>query len=213
MSKKSSAISQVPVNNNLTGTTTVNPDLTVNLTLNDLLEIIVEEENEYRKTIWERCELIHPDFHCAAKFQTEFEAFIKTKFKKVIADLSTHFGNIRSIGFENYSKEIYLDFPKARIVTKYCYVNNSNLTNVINFLYKTSGNKFNKSNIPDVNLKQVRISVNKELLSKKTMTNQEIYTKVKELITLPKELLEEIESMRDKYIQSLSFDPNCVNIN
>jgi hypothetical protein len=51
MSKKSSAISQVPVNNNLTGTTTVNPDLTVNLTLNDLLEIIVEEENEYRKTI------------------------------------------------------------------------------------------------------------------------------------------------------------------
>jgi hypothetical protein len=80
-------------------------------------------------------------------------------------------------------------------------------------LYKTSGNKFNKSNIPDVNLKQVRISVNKELLSKKTMTNQEIYTKVKELITLPKELLEEIESMRDKYIQSLSFDPNCVNIN
>lgn len=205
------------------GTVNLENDIAVKLSLNELLEIVVDEKNtertQFRRSLSSfRSELLD-------QFKENLEEAFKKQFSKELKVLETLFGEpTYTINTNSYVVSV------SWKENTFYPLNNLNFQQIAVALFNNfhavtcsidifcldprdiqgySRTQLGKSKIlDDINLKEIRIKVNKELLTRKSMTNQEIYERVTELVAIPNEIITHVDELKNnlKKVYGLSVE-------
>lgn len=207
------------------GIVTVETDIAVKLSLNEILEIIVEEKNAERQVYRQEV----GDFlkQCHATLRENTILAFKENFSKELEGLTKLFGEPKYVFHSTIVNCVWENCHFIPFKPQHCGTIPRNVSDAQQELCNLSGVSINELTaqnnsliinggigyfqqpyhynqvqngygflLHDINLKQVRITINKELVSKKSMTNQEIYDRVNELIVIPENITSKVDGYK-----------------
>ena len=233
--KELKKVEEVPTK--MLGTASLENDISVKLSLNELLEIVVEEKNaeraQYRKS------LLTFQHELFQQLEGNIKKAFRKQFSKELITFEKLFGetrfniNVTAFSINAYWREatfnplgVSIDNRHLNYQVISTHINNGNwhhnhnqnLTDLQSlalfaqdprgFQHAYHPNQLDKMTILfDINLKDIRIKVNKELLSRKSMTNQEIYERVTELVAIPDEIKNYVADLKKTLTESYGLSP------